>query len=189
MKIDNLEAYLTERVGNRQPRSVPVMQLAQAGVLIAITDEPSPSVVLTLRAGHLSSHQGEVAFPGGKRDPEDESIIATALREAQEEIGLNPNQVRIIGTLDQVVSRFGYQVTPVLGIIAPNLSFVANLEELDAVFHVPLETFRRQPDSYFERGTIRLPSWDFDGYHIWGLTALMLAEMMNNLWDCDIRMQ
>src|SRR5690606_40910837 len=90
-------------------------ELAEAGVLVAITNETEPQLLLTRRALHLSTHQGEVAFPGGKRDDTDTSIVMTALREAEEEVALPLQQVQVIGELDQVVSRFGYLVTPVLG--------------------------------------------------------------------------
>ena len=171
------------------PRQIPQPDLAEAGVLLALTDEPSPNVLLTRRAAHLSSHKGEVAFPGGKRDPEDDSIIATALREAHEEVALRPSDVTVIGELDQVVSRFGYLVTPVLAIIPPGLEHVASPDELDAVFEVPLSLFSEPPSRYFERGSIRLPSYDFEDFHIWGLTAMMIAEFMNNFWDADISLQ
>jgi 8-oxo-dGTP pyrophosphatase MutT (NUDIX family) len=181
-----LYEYLSARLQGYQARQISQPDLAEAGVLVAITDEAQPRILLTLRSSNLSSHQGEVAFPGGKRDPEDESIIATALREAEEEVALTAAQVQVVGQLSQVVSRFGYLVTPVLAIIPPDVTFVANPDELDAVFSVPLDYFRRKPSGYFERGTIRVPSYDYEGFHIWGLTSMMITEMMNDLWDCDI---
>lgn len=184
-----LTYYLEQRLAERQPRRIPQPDLAEAGVLVAITAEANPKLLLTLRASHLNSHQGEVAFPGGKRDPEDHDIIQTALREAHEEVGLEPHEVQVLGVMDQVVSRFGYLVTPVLGIIKPGLDHIASPDELDAVFEVPLDLFRQAPSKYFERGNIRIPSYDFDDFHIWGLTAMMIAEMMNNLWDCDISLK
>jgi 8-oxo-dGTP pyrophosphatase MutT (NUDIX family) len=184
-----LTTYLEQRLAEHQPRRIPQPDLAEAGVLVAITAEVNPKLLLTLRAAHLSSHQGEVAFPGGKRDPEDRDIIHTALREAHEEVGLEPNEVQVLGVMDQVVSRFGYLVTPVLGIIKPGLDHIASPDELDAVFEVPLDLFRQPPSKYFERGKIRIPSYDYDDFHIWGLTSMMIAEMMNNLWDCDISMK
>jgi len=178
--------YLQQRLTGYQPRRVVQPDLAEAGVLVAITDEDDPSLLLTRRSVQLSTHKGEVAFPGGKRDPEDDSIITTALREAEEEVALPRDQVRVLGELDQVVSRFGYRVTPVLGIIPPGLVLKPSPAELDALFHVPLSYFRQPPSGYFERGSVRIPSYDFNEFHIWGLTAMMIAEMMNNLWDCDI---
>lgn len=184
-----LEKYLTDRLGKHAPRQINQPDLREAGVLIAITAEEYPKIVLTQRSANVSTHQGEVAFPGGKRDPEDESIIATALREAHEEIGLHPKQVRVIGELDQVVSRFGFLITPVLGIIPPYVDHKANPNELDVVFEVPLSHFQDQPHQYFERENYRIPTYDYEGFRIWGITAMMIAEMMNNIWDCDISLQ
>lgn len=178
--------YLNQRLENYQPRKVIQPSLAEAGVLMAVTDEAQPQLLLTRRSQNLSSHQGEVAFPGGKRDLEDKDIIMTALREANEEVALPPERVQVVGELDQVVSRFGYLVTPVLGIIAPEQHFVANQDELDAIFTVPLEKFTETPSSYFEHGHFRIPSYDYQGFHIWGLTSVMIIEMMNTLWDCQI---
>lgn len=178
--------YLTERLNTHASRKIMQPDLAEAGVLVAITDEPNPHLLLTQRSKNLSSHKGEVAFPGGKRDAEDGSIIITALREAEEEVALPPSHVEIVGELDQVVSLFGYLVTPVLGIIQPEQHFVANEDELSAIFTVPLEHFTKPPIGYFKRGNIRIPNFEYQGFHIWGLTAMMIAEMMNRCWDCDI---
>lgn len=179
--------YLHQRLEQMQPRRVHQPSLAEAGVLMAVTDEATPHLVLTQRSHNLSAHQGEVALPGGKRDLEDKSIIFTALREAEEEVALAPNRVQVVGELDQVVSRFGYLVTPVLGVIEPEQHFIPNKGELTAVFTVPLERFTEPPSSYFEQGSFRIPSYDYQGFHIWGLTAVMIVEMMNKFWDCDIQ--
>lgn len=186
IKQADLFSYLDERLQQRTPRKVQQPQLAEAGVLVALTDEERPQVLLTQRSLNLSAHSGEVAFPGGKRDEEDGSIIVTALREAEEEVALPPQNVQVVGELDQVVSRYGYLVTPVLGVIQPQQSLVANEDELSAIFTVPLEHFLSPPSSYFEQGSFSIPSYDYQGFHIWGLTAVMIVEMMNNLWDCDI---
>ena len=186
MNNSNLYRYLDLRLQDRQPRRFNQPTLQQAGVLVAVTDESDPKVLLTRRSLNLSSHKGEVAFPGGKRDLEDDSIIITALREASEEVALPPEQVNIVGELDQVVSLHGYVVTPVLGIIKPHLEFVANPDELDAIFQVPLSHFEKPPSRYFERGSARIPSYDYGDFHIWGITAMVIVEMMNTCWDCDI---
>lgn len=186
MSSKPLLEFLQARYCQHQPRVIEQSNLAEAAVLMAITDEAQPHLILTQRARHLSSHQGEVAFPGGKRDPDDATLIATALREAEEEIALPAQQVQVVATLDQVVSRFGYLVTPVLAVVPPSIPLIPNRAELDAIFTVPLSVFQQPPSRYFERGSIRVPSYDFQQFHIWGLTAMMIAEMMNHCWDCDI---
>ena len=180
---------LINKVKAHVPRELSDCQLAQAGVLIAITDEPEPRVILTLRSSHMPTHKGEVAFPGGKREDNDVDIIATALREAHEEIHLDPNHVEVIGTLDQVVSRYGFLVTPVLAIVPGNVPLSSDSEEIDALFHVPLRFFLEgEPDQIDQFGSFRGPRWYFEDYTIWGLTAVMLAEMFNQFFDTDFEL-
>lgn len=168
-------------------RKIHQPSMAQAGVLIAFTHEAEPHIVLTLRSSKLAKHSGEVAFPGGKQDPEDDSIITTALREAHEEVGLCPSQVEVLGELHQVFSRFGYVVTPVVGIIKADIELVANPDELESIFKVPVRFFiDNEPDEYFQRGSIKMPTYHFEGYRIWGLTAMMIAEMINNHFGGNI---
>lgn len=187
MTSQTLLNQLVDSIQQYQARVIDQPSLAQAGVLVAITDEAEPHLVLTRRADHLSTHSGEVAFAGGKRDEDDPDIVYTALREAHEEINLASKQVTVIGELDQVVSRFGYVVTPIVGLIPADTTFIANLDELDAVFKVPLRFFlENEPHDYFERGKISIPSYHFDGFRIWGLTAMMITEMMNNHLDANI---
>lgn len=182
---------LIEQVESYQPRVLPENQLAQAGVLMAITDHPEqPEVILTLRSQHLPTHQGEVAFPGGKMESHDDNVVATALREAQEEIGLDPGSVRVIGELDQVVSRFGFLVTPVLGIVPHELALEADPGEIESIFRVPLAFFTEgEPDQIDEFGPFKGPRWYFEDYTIWGLTAMMLGEFFNQFYDQGIEIR
>jgi 8-oxo-dGTP pyrophosphatase MutT (NUDIX family) len=160
----------------------------QAAVLVPITRSDEPEVVLTLRASGLSTHGGEVAFPGGRRDPEDADLIHTALREAQEEIGLPPGLVEVIGPLSTLVSRHGIQVTPYVGLVPDFVDYQANDDELAAVFSVPLEFFRDDPRETTHRidylgRSWYVPSYRYGEYKIWGLTAIMLVELVNLVYD------
>ena len=189
----NKQTLLTQLVTSVQQYEGRIIQqpsLLQAGVLVAITDEIDPHLVLTRRADHLNTHSGEVAFAGGKRDDTDPDIIFTALREAHEEINLASRDVTVIGQLDQVVSRFGYVVTPIVGVIPADTQFTANLDELDAVFKVPLRFFlETEPHDYFERGSFSIPSFHYEGFRIWGLTSMMITEMVNNHLSADINIR
>ncbi len=167
----------------------------KAGVLVAITDNPdNPEVILTRRAAHLSSHSGEVAFPGGKHDETDPDLLFTALREAEEEIGLPPHRVEVLGSLGQVLSKHRLQVTPWVGLVPAQLELQANPEELDAVFRVPISFFLDQrafrTHSIRSAGVVRqVPAWNYDGYVIWGLTAYVLVELLNLGFDAGIEIQ
>lgn len=180
---------LIDKVKAHQPRVLSNDQLAHAGVLVAITDEREPKVILTLRSSDMPTHKGEVAFPGGKREDSDADIIATALREAQEEIDLDPNQVQVIGTLNQVVSRYGFLVTPVLAIVPEDVALSTDSHEIDAIFKVPLSFFLDgEPDQIDQFGSFKGPRWYFEDYTIWGLTAVMLAEMFNQFFDAQFEL-
>jgi 8-oxo-dGTP pyrophosphatase MutT (NUDIX family) len=180
---------LIEQVKAHQPRVLGLDKLVSAAVLIAITDQDEPEVILTLRASDLSTHQGEVAFPGGKTDDTDADYTATALREAHEEIGLLPHLVTVIGELDQVVSRYGFLVTPILGIVPKDVELIAEPGEIDSIFRVPLKFFLEgEPDQIDRFGSFRGPRWYFESYTIWGLTAVMLAEMLNRFYGAEFEL-
>lgn len=165
---------------------------AEAGVICLLTDEQSPEVILTVRGGTLSTHAGEVAFPGGKRDPEDEDLRATALREAQEEVGVAPHQIQVLGKLSQLVSKHQLAVTPYVGVVAPDLELKPNPGEIDTIFRTPLEFLLNLDNAKMDRfkmvdGRTRyVPSWHYQGYEIWGLTAWVLAELLNVGLDAGI---
>lgn len=110
----------------------------QAAVLIPVVRRPQPGLLLTQRSVHLRKHAGQVAFPGGAVDSSDASLIAAALREAQEEVAIPPSCVEVIGVLPPVDSVTGFRVTPVVGIIPPNLPYRASEDEVSAVFEMPL---------------------------------------------------
>jgi 8-oxo-dGTP pyrophosphatase MutT (NUDIX family) len=171
---------------------LPDMQ--QAAVLILLDKlEPGAEVVLTQRASHMRLHPGEVAFPGGKCDAEDASHWATALREAREEIALDPGCVRRLGMMAPLTTRSEIQVTPCVGVLTRAVRFQANRDELDAVFTVPLEfcarknTLQLDPVSY--RGRLRrVPRYNYQQYTIWGITAAILVQLVNLACDAGLQL-
>ncbi|MEX1033167.1 MAG: CoA pyrophosphatase [Cellvibrionaceae bacterium] len=164
----------------------------EAAVLVPVTDHPrEPEIVLTRRADHLSSHSGEVSFPGGKWEAGDPTLVATALRESEEEIGLAPAVVEVINVQPHLYSLWGIKVTPYVGIIPHDVALEPNPDELDSVFRVPvsflLEDRRTETDVYYNGGREWwAPVYHFDGYKIWGLTARILVEFLNRAWDAGI---
>ncbi|MBX9912728.1 MAG: CoA pyrophosphatase [Pseudomonadaceae bacterium] len=185
---------LLQRMQNYRPLTLPVAgRLPQAAVLLPITRSAEPGLVLTLRASGMSTHSGEVAFPGGRRDPEDVDLIATALREAQEEIGLLSNSVEVLGPLSTLVSRHGIEVTPYVGLVPDSVDYQANDAEIASVFTVPLSFFRDDPREMTHRidylgKSWYVPSYRYGEYQIWGLTAIMVVELVNLLYDAGIEL-
>ena len=164
---------------------------ADAAVLMAMTREDIPRLILTQRAAHLKSHAGEVAFPGGKRDKTDSSLIYTALREAQEEIDLNPQDVEVVGELGIFTSRVGIKVKPIIGLLEDIPHLTPSPDEIDSIFTVPLDVFLEQKPNYQHKIkymglSIPVPSFNYQGYVIWGLTGFMIVELMRRVYDADI---
>jgi 8-oxo-dGTP pyrophosphatase MutT (NUDIX family) len=180
---------LLHRMRGYSPHILPIdTRYPEAAVLVPITRSDEPEVVLTLRASGLTTHGGEVAFPGGRRDPDDADLIQTALREAEEEIGLPPGLVEVIGPLGTLVSRHGISVTPYVGVVPDFVEYKPNDAEIAAVFAVPLAFFRDDPRETTHRidylgRSWYVPSYRYDDFKIWGLTAIMLVELVNLMFD------
>ena len=116
----------------------PVKELRKAAVLIAVTDGPEPELIYTLRSNKVGSHGGEVSFPGGMYEEQDQDLRYTALRESEEETGLDVKKVDIIGPIDTVVSRFNISVTPYVGIVPNDIELNDSSDEIEACFKVPV---------------------------------------------------
>ncbi len=165
----------------------PEGSLRPAAVLIPIVHhEGRYAVVLTQRTEQLSSHPGQVSFPGGRCDAADESLIHTALRESEEEIGLPPAAVTVLGTLGNLLMPSGYCVTPIVGLIADDTPLSPSPGEVAHIFRVPLQLALNV--SSFERvrvstahGERELLQMHYDGYRIWGATATILYHLAQEI--------
>lgn len=188
-RIDYL-AELRNRLSNFTPARIKGAH-PDAAVLIALTDNPyDPEIILTRRASHLSSHSGQVAFPGGMQDKTDRNLKHTALRESEEEVAMQPDQVEIIGKLNQVISHMGVRVTPWVGIVSEDIELTANEDELDAIFRVPLSFFLKDKRHHtdvipVEKKAIYVPCYHFDEFVIWGLSAMMLVDLLKTGLGAD----
>ncbi|MDX1799810.1 MAG: CoA pyrophosphatase [Marinobacter sp.] len=182
---------LTEKLANYAPRQL-ALDYPEAGILVPVTNSPGqPEIVFTLRSANLSTHRGQVAFPGGKRDPDDHSLAATALRETHEEIGLPPEHVHIVAPLSQVMSRYGILVTPYVGVVPSDYPMQANPAEIESIFQVPIEYFledrRERTDALsFLNQTFYVPCYRWQRYQIWGLSAVVLVDFLNAVYDAGI---
>ncbi len=171
---------------------------AQAAVLVPIVmrgpQACAPTVLLTRRAAHMKTHSGQIAFPGGKVDPEDTNLHATALREAEEEVGLPARHVQVIGQLPVYITGTSFWVTPVIGLVQPDFKVCPNADEVAEVFEVPLaflmnpanhrrhavdwQGIRREWFSmpYREQRTTAQGEVQAVEHFIWGATAGMLRN-------------
>ncbi len=158
-----------------------------AAVLVPVVDRPEPGVILTQRTPNLPSHPGQIAFPGGKIDAHDEGPRAAALREAEEEIGLDPRLVEPLGYLDLYLTFSGYRILPLVARIAPAYTLAPNAHEVDDVFEVPL-SFLMGPENHQKhsrdwKGIIRhYYAMPYQERYIWGVTAGILRNLYERVY-------
>ena len=166
----------------------------QASVLIAILNYgeyiESPELIYTQRSGHLSTHSGEVSFPGGKAEDGDVSLFDTALRESNEEMSLNGEDVTMLGKLDYLISMHKIEVNPFIATVDKPQDLEAN-EEIQEIFTVPL-SFLLDPknikrESIERQGSVwEVPTWSLKNQKIWGLTAMITVNFLNVCFDANI---
>ncbi|HEX8306925.1 MAG TPA: CoA pyrophosphatase [Allosphingosinicella sp.] len=160
--------------------------LTPAAVLVAVVDRPSPTVILTERPKTMRKHPGQISFPGGRIDPEDDGPVAAALREAEEEIALPRHAVEVIGAADLYRTVTGFEVTPIVGVVPPGLHLQPQPGEVAAMFEAPLHflldpghqvvrtaTWQGRERSYYEI--------EWEGRRIWGATAAMIVNLSRRL--------
>ena len=161
--------------------------LKPAAVLVPLIERAQGmTVLLTRRTESLSSHSGQISFPGGRVEQSDAAPVHTALRESEEEIGLEPARVEILGRLANYVVGTGYRITPVVGFVEAQQQFVHDEREVAEIFEVPLELVM-EPDNY-HREHMRIKNVDrsyyvlpYGEYRIWGATASILANLRDTL--------
>jgi 8-oxo-dGTP pyrophosphatase MutT (NUDIX family) len=175
----DLDPLLWEKAGVKATRP--------AAVLVPVVERPEPGVLLTLRTAELTSHSGQIAFPGGKIDATDESPLAAALREAREEIGLDAKFVEPIGYLDLYLTFSGFRILPLVARVDPAYRIALNPAEVADAFEVPLE-FVMQPANHqrhkrdwkgVERQYYAMP---FGDRYIWGVTAGILRNLYERVY-------
>ena len=157
-----------------------------AAVLVALVDRPEPTVLLILRPETMRKHAGQIAFPGGRVDPEDDGVIDAALREAEEEIGLLRGHVTVIATVDRYRTITGFEVTPVIAVVPPDLPLTPQPSEVAEIFEVPLSHLL-DPANHLER-TVEWQGRErrfleilWGERRIWGATAAMIVNLARRL--------
>ncbi|HWH18696.1 MAG TPA: CoA pyrophosphatase [Allosphingosinicella sp.] len=160
--------------------------ITPAAVLVPVVERPDPTVILTLRPDTLRRHAGQIAFPGGRIDPHDRDETDAALREAEEEIGLQRADVDVVGVADRYRTITGFEVTPVVGVVPPDLPLTPQAEEVAAIFEAPLHYLLRP-----EHHVVRTIEWQgrercyyeilWEDRRIWGATAAMIVNLSRRL--------
>ena len=185
--IDSIKQKL-EKLNPIKPTS-----LKKAGVFIGILyhDEfiENPEVIFTQRSAKVSTHSGEVSFPGGKWEEGDKDLYETSLRESNEEINLNINDVTYLGSLNYLISKHKIEVNPYIGLVTKKHNFIDN-DEIAHTFTVPLDFLinnAREHNIERKNTNVIVPSWVYNDQTIWGLTALITADFINTCFDKVIK--
>ena len=184
--MNTLPAFLRQRLTERQPVIRPEWEVRPAAVLLPLyLDSGEWHVLFTQRTHLVETHKGQVSFPGGRVDPGDTSRVDTALREAEEEIGLRRADVTVLGQLDELLTVTQYHITPIVGVFPWPYSFVLSTAELTEVFGAPLSWLAnpanleiREREPLMPGRKIPVYYLHFHGYTIWGATARMLLNLI-----------
>jgi 8-oxo-dGTP pyrophosphatase MutT (NUDIX family) len=176
---------------SRTPEIVTGNGLKPAAVLIAIQERADGDyIVLTKRGDNMPTHKGQIAFPGGRVHAGDADLVATALRESHEEIGVVPEHVRVLGRLDEFTAGYGIVVTPVVGVIPPQYDFLLDPAETSAIASLPVRSLMA-PGTYVKNAHLSPgghPSYHFyvdNGWDIWGVTARILVQFLELAYDFE----
>ncbi len=199
MRADDQAGWLRARLAGPDPADAALLgdgfagvgapdggALVPAAVLVGIVNGPVPGVLLTKRTAHLRQHSGQVSFPGGRIDPDDRDAEAAALREAREEVGLDPGHAEVLGRLRDYVTSTGYRVTPVLALLSPGFVSAPSADEVDAVFQLPLAVLLdpqapRKRGATFHGAWREYWVWPHPEHEIWGATAAILVHLARRL--------
>jgi 8-oxo-dGTP pyrophosphatase MutT (NUDIX family) len=177
---------------NRRAQTISGNDCKPAAVLVPIQERADGEyLVLTKRADGLPTHKGQIAFPGGRIDASDANAVDAALRESYEEIGLQPDCVRILGELDQVTAGYGFIVTPVVAVIPSVCEFRIDLAETAAVASVPIKALM-EPGNFIIDDHLSLgghPSYHFyvNGWDVWGVTARIIVQLLELVYDFQVK--
>jgi 8-oxo-dGTP pyrophosphatase MutT (NUDIX family) len=185
--VEALERRVTRGDLHLDHPETPLDRLTPAAVLVPLVERGDGlRVLLTQRTAHLNAHAGQISFPGGRAEAHDTDPIATALRETEEEIGLRPEEIEIVGCLDNYETGTGYIVVPVVGFVSPGFSLTIDEFEVAEVFEVPLAFLLERANRTVHERRVgdrrrRYYAYDFETRFIWGATAGMLDNLVRRM--------
>jgi 8-oxo-dGTP pyrophosphatase MutT (NUDIX family) len=188
---ERFEERLRAAITSRPPQRVTIEDARAAAVLIPVYADPEPSLIFTVRTDTLPSHKGQISFPGGSIDDSDPSPLAAALRETEEELGLDPGVVTVVGELDSTPTFVsGYVIAPFVGLLPHRPSLTPNPAEVAAVLEVPIadlvEEIRTEPGFRHEERTYPTEAWVWRDHVIWGVTARVLRMFLTRLAEVGL---
>lgn len=184
----SFKKFIAGKLSAREKRSVNYPDYKKSAVMILFMEkEGSPHVVLTLRTDKVSTHKGQVSFPGGGYDTSDKSYLETALRETMEEVGIKPEEIEILGEFDEYISIMGFHVYVFVGALNSTPRYIVCKDEIDEMLEVPFSIFYNEEYSKCEKLTH--DGRDFDVYYydywkntIWGLTARIITDFARRIF-------
>ncbi|MDA2930837.1 CoA pyrophosphatase [Acidobacteria bacterium AH-259-O06] len=184
--MGDLKEHIRQRLADCSLRTLQESYTAEAAVLMSIFErEAEPHFLLTVRTQDVATHKGQISFPGGLREDTDSSLDQTALRETEEEVGISPDYVEILGRFHEYMAVTNFLVTPFVGFLKPGFSVSPNPQEVECVLEVPFQFFREtEPAREMRRRSgreITLYFYDYEGVLIWGLTAVMIKDFIEFL--------
>ena len=182
-----LQEHLAGLLSQYPRRTISDSGLVPSSVIVPLFErEGELHLLFTKRQERLPHHGGQISFPGGMREDSDESLLATALRECYEEVGILPKDVQVLGELDQVATRLGFGITPFVGAIPYPYPFSVNREEVSLLLEVPVpilqDTHRSWVEWRWHQGRVTLDyCYRYNGHIVWGATARIVKQLLNNL--------
>ena len=180
------ESELEQRLSGFVPRKMDTAGREEASVLISLFSEGRrPGLLLTKRSERLTTYQGQISFPGGRREPEDATPVATALREANEELGIPPEKIKVLGEFNDYLSKDGMVVHTIPGFLEDTSRFRLQDEEVECLIRIPLEFFIDNPprSEIRERNgsLMEIHFYDYQEIVVWGLTAHIIKHFVDEL--------
>lgn len=190
---DKLEEIIIKALGNRQRGKIPLDDMKEAAVLMPLfVKDEKWHILLSQRSGKVEHHKGEVSFPGGARETEDQSLEQTALRETWEEIGLPEDRVRVLGRVDDHYTYSGFRITPFVGVIPHPFDFKISKIEVDHLLEVSIESmldisrYEVHKTGFFGDNNYTCTFVHDNGDIIWGATARIIVHFLNLIYGLEI---